>query len=178
MDCQFVSIPINWQRLRIVRVPPLNIFREWLSTNEKPRFRALDQLENSISARFVARAKFCPSNAPPIGFISMAAPVEFHSSANGMPIKCQRNKHWLPIACELNENWMPIDFQLKTNWLSIECHWAVSWVSIQCKLTVNWMPFLVNWMRIDCQSNANSCNWMQNWLQIEYRLTVMSIQSQ
>ena len=137
-----------------------------LSTNERPRF-----WPDSWHV-----PNFDPSNAPPIGFFSMAASVEFHSSANGMPIKCQRNNHWLPIACELNENWMPIDFELKTNWLSIECHWAVSWVSIQCKLTVNWMPFLVNWMRIDCQSNANSCNWMQNWLQIEYRLTVMKIQ--
>ena len=93
MDCQFASININWQRLRIIRIPPLNIFRECsrpmrsldseLSTNERPRF-----WPDSWHV-----PNFDPSNAPPIGFFSMAASVEFHSSANGMPIKCQWNNH-------------------------------------------------------------------------------------
>ena len=111
MDCQFASIPINWQRLRIVRVPPMNIFRECsrpmrsldseLSTNERPRFWP-------DSWRV---PNFHPSNAPAIGFISMAAQVEFHSPANGTPFTCQWKNHWLPIICK----WNKIECQLTAN---------------------------------------------------------------
>ena len=140
MDCQFASIPINWQRLRIVRVPPMNIFRECsrpmrsldseLSTNERPRFRP----DSGLFPNFE------PSNALPIKLFSMAAQMEFDSTANGMPIVFQLNATWLSFECQLIANWIQIDFKWNTNWLSIECQCIANWMSIDCQLYVNWLP--------------------------------------
>ena len=140
IGCQFASKFIDWQRFRIVRVPPLNIFGESsrpigsqdseLSTNERPRFRP----DSGLFPNFEQ------SNALPIELFSMAAQMEFDSTANGMPIVFQLNATWLSFECQLIANWIQIDLKCNTNWLSIGCQCISNWMPLDCQLYVNWLP--------------------------------------
>ena len=137
---QFSSISIHWQRFRIVRVPPLKIFRESsrpigsqhseLSTNERPRFWP----DSGLFPNFE------PSNPLPIELFSMAAQMEFNSTSNGMSIVFQLNATWLSFECQLFANWIQIDFKCNTNWLSIGCQCIANWMPLDCQLYVNWLP--------------------------------------
>ena len=71
---------------------PFERFLRDLLTNEKPAFRALNQSEASISARF-----------------SLLAKSEVYQSKANVPIDCQWNVTELQLECQLNAKGLPID---------------------------------------------------------------------
>ena len=135
--CQFSSISIHWQRFRIVRVPPLKIFRESsrpigsqhseLSTNERPRFRQDSGL----------LPNFEPSNALPIGFFSISGQMGFVSTANGMPIYHQWKANWLPIKCQFQLHWEEWEWNQSVNLIPLPPYKTFN----PNRLTVNWVEW-------------------------------------
>ena len=110
MDCQFASKPIHWQRFRIVRVPPLNIFGESsrpirsqdseLSTNQRPRFQQNIWHQPNLS----------PPNALPLCHCKVTVSLKIHLNQvspniyQSMPMDCQfANAMPLePLLCHFN----------------------------------------------------------------------------
>ena len=117
-----VSIAVKNTRLVLIQVckgTTLENFLRDLSTNEKPAFRALDQSEASISARF-----------------SLLAKSEVYQSKANVPIDCQWNVTELQLECQLNAKGLPID----VNWLLMECPSTTNGMPIDCQWIANWWP--------------------------------------
>ena len=101
---------LHWQVFRIVRVPPLNIFRgsslpirsqdSELSTNQRPRFQQNFRLQQNLS----------PPNALPLCHCKVTVSLKIHLnqfSPNGyqkMPMDCQfaNAMSFEPLVCHFN----------------------------------------------------------------------------
>ena len=80
-------VPIEVKNTQLAEIQdhkgtPFEKFSEDLSTNEKPAFRALDQWEASISARFLFFAK------PGVYQSNDNRTIERHFDATEVPIQC------------------------------------------------------------------------------------------
>ena len=92
---------------------PFEDFPRVLSTNRKPAFRALDQWEASISARFWTSAKLWTIQC-------IANQIVLHVRSNGVCFHCQWNANLPPMECQLTTNWMSIDSQWNANWFQMK----------------------------------------------------------
>ena len=129
---------------------PFEDFPRVFSTNRKPAFRALDQWEASISARFWTSAKLWTIQC-------IANRIFLNFRSNGVCFYCQWNANWLPIECQLIPNGISIDFKQNTNWLPILCQFIANWLTIEGQLTFNWRVIL--WDPVSIVQNSS-----QDWL--------------
>ena len=102
---------------------PFEDFPRVLSTNRKPGFRALDQWEASISARFWSCAKRWTIQC-------IANRLLLHGRSNGVSLHCQWNANRPPIKCQLTTNWLLIDIQSDANWDLNRCQLRSNWKPI------------------------------------------------
>ena len=141
-------VPIEVKNTQLAEIQdrkgtPFEKFSEDLSTNEKPAFRALDQWEASISARFLFFAK------PGVYQSNDNQPIERHFNATEVPIQ----------GYLLTSNWIPIDIQSDANWCTNQ-------LPIGHLLTSNLMPIWqpiwhhlrTNLKTIEIQSNTPQSN--------------------
>ena len=85
---------------------PFEHFRRVLSTNQKPGFRALDQSEASISAKFSASAKFEPTQCTATVPLQSHCVTEDPLEPNLVPMDIQIGQ-WTansPMPCHLNHS--------------------------------------------------------------------------
>ena len=136
---------------------PFEYFPGVLLTNEKPRFRALNQWEASILARFMACAKFwsiqCTGNRIHLNGRSRNfthLPMEHQLRANGKTIYCQLSANVI----KLNANWLQIKDQLTVNWMLLDCHLSANWMQIDCQLNANFCQLNAYRLSIECQAQS------------------------
>ena len=154
---------------------PFEYFRRVLSTNQRPGFRALDQSEASISARFLAFAKFlsiqCTVNW-----------IHINDGSNGVSFYCQCKVNWIPMECHLNTNgmsleyqwnvtwipmeqlWLPKECQLTANGVSLKCHLYANGMDIECQLNASWLPIECHWTTTGMSIEGR---WNANWVPME-----------
>ena len=188
----------NWPKIRALaqilarKGIPFENFRRRLSTNEKPRFRALDQSQASISGKFYSSNNFkgchCASiqpvkarwklfkshilfrhtlEAPPLlrNFIN---PIDIHLTTTWLPLDYHLTTTWLPLAFHLPTTWGPLDCQLTSTWLPLECHLTANWLPLDYHLTATWLPLdyhlTTTWLPLDYHLSTT-------WVPLNFHLT-------
>ena len=146
----------NWPKIRALaqilarKGIPFENFRRRLSTNEKPRFRALDQSQASISGKFysLTNSKGCHcASIQPVkarwklfkshGFSCLQ--LDYHLITTCIPLAYHLKTTWLPIDFHLTSNWMPRDYHLITTCLPLDYHLTTTWLPLKYHLTTNWL---------------------------------------
>ena len=148
----------NWPKIRALaqilarKGIPFENFQKRLSTNEKPRLRALDQSQASISGTFFSltnsKACHCASIQPvqarwkltgSHGFSCL--PLENHLHSNCLPtedhLTATRHPHDIhststphPLNNQSTSTWLPLDNQLHSTCLPTEDHWTANWLPL------------------------------------------------
>ena len=189
-------VPIEVKNTQLAEIQdhkgtPFEKFSEDLSTNEKPAFRALDQWEASISARFLFFAKpgdYQSNDNQPIErhFNATEVPIQgYLLTSNWIPIDIQSDANWctnqLPIGHLLTSNlmpiWQPIWHQLRTNLKTIEIQSNTPQSNanrqpIWCHLGTN-----LKTIEIQCNTPQSNANRQPIWCQLRTNLKTIEPKS-
>ena len=156
IQCRSRSITLDWDRFRIIRVPPLKF--SWgtsrpmrsqhfeLSTNQKPRFQPDPRYWPNLEST---------NPMPMYQLTDNRVALDYEWNAYCLPTKCPLTINGISI----DSNWMPIDYEWNVNGLPIECKWNVNWFPMECQLNTSGMPLDNKWsvthLPMECQLTTN-----------------------
>ena len=138
---------LQWQWFKIVRVPPLNIFRRsswpirgqdfWLSTNQKPRFQPDSE----------PPLKLNPSNPLSLCHWNVTQKIPRSIHIQSLPCHCQWIANSVPMQCHLKLLFYSGTCLYRGNWPSktiwdepMQCQWSANGVSLWIIVLLGHLP--------------------------------------
>ena len=146
---------------------PFENFWRRLSTNEKPRFQALDQSQASISGIFYSLTNSKGCHCASIQPVKARWKLTGSHGFSCLPLDYQLITTWLPLEDHLKTTWLPIDFHLPSTWIPLDCHLTSTWMPLDYHLTATWIPLnfhlTTTWLPLDFYLTTTQSSWLNSW---------------